>query len=249
MPELGGTTVILTRAPADNAPLAMVLRESGTTVIELPCIAVAPVADPRQLGQSLRALTAADRLVVTSRAGARAVAQALAGDPLRSTLAVVGPATERAAHDLGLVADFRPSRADTASLARELPLPAGVVALARSDRATGELVALLRARGARIQELVAYRTSVATDAATSEPAREACARGAVVVLASPSAVEGFARFVGIALARRCRLLAIGPSTATRIREVVGREPEIAARPASDAILAVIREALLAEVPA
>lgn len=249
MPELGGITVILTRTSADNAPLAMALRESGTTVVELPCIAVGPVADPRELGRSLRALTADDRLVVTSRAGARAVAEALAGDPLRSALAVVGPATERAAHDLGLVADFRPSRADTASLARELPLPAGVVALARSDRATGELVALLRARGARVHELVAYRTAVATDAATSAPAREACARGAVVVLASPSAVDGFVRFVGVALARRCRLLAIGPTTAARIREVVRLEPEIAARPASDAILAAIREAQLTEVSA
>ena len=47
MRDLTGTTVILTRAVADNAPLEAVLRARGAAVLELPCVAVRPLADDR----------------------------------------------------------------------------------------------------------------------------------------------------------------------------------------------------------
>lgn len=248
MRDFGAGTLILTRAAGDNAELARDLRAAGANVIEFPCIATEPIDDPSALGRSLRALTADDCLVVTSRAGARAVAQAVDGDPLRASVAVVGPATERVAFELGLDVAFRPGRADAACLGAELPLPRGRVVLARSDHATGEIVSLLRDRGARVEELVAYRTATPTDAVASEEIRQACARGAVVLLASPSAVDGFTRAVGGELARRCRLVALGPTTAKRIEQVVGREPFVAARPALAAIVAAIGQAQRSEVP-
>jgi len=249
MRDFGGGTLILTRAAGDNAELARDLRAAGVKVIEFPCIAVDPLDDPSTLGRSLRTLTSQDCLVVTSRAGARAVAQAFAGDPLPASLAVVGPATERVARELGFEVAFRPSRADGECLGAELPLPRGSVVLARSDRAAGEIVSVLRDRGARVRELVAYRTAVPTDAVAPEEVRTACARGAVVLLASPSAVDGFTRAVGAELARRCRLVALGPTTAQRIEQLVGREPFVAARPALPAIVAAISQAQRSEVPA
>ncbi|MFN2520459.1 MAG: uroporphyrinogen-III synthase [Candidatus Limnocylindria bacterium] len=239
MRDLAGRAVILTRTAPDNARLAAALDELGAAVIELPCIDIQPVADDRDLMQTLRTLRTCDRLVVTSRAGARAVAVALHGEPLRAPLAVVGPATERAARDLGLAPDFTPSRADTETLGHELPVPQGMIVLARSDRAAPGLVARLRERGAQVRNVVAYRTSVAPAAVNAAAARMACERGAVAVLASPSAVEGFAHLVGTAGAR-CVLVAIGPATAARIRQVWRREPIVAARPADDAILETIR---------
>ncbi len=233
-------SVILTRATADNAPLATVLRELGAIVIDLPCIDVQPVADGSELERCLQALTSDDLLVVTSRAGARAVATALGGEPLRAPLAVVGRATEHVARELGLEADFRPSRQDAEALADELPLPRGAVVLARSDHARPGLVERLRARGATVRDVVAYRTTVGSAAPNASSARTACERGAVAVLASPSAVDGFAFAVGIQAARRCTAIAIGPTTAAHVRQVLGQEPFVAATPDQDGVVAAIR---------
>ena len=49
--------------------------------------------------------------------------------------------------------------------------------------------------------------------------RIASATRPVVVFASPSAVEGFAREVGVRSLERVRPVAIGPTTARRIREL------------------------------
>ena len=249
MRDFGGGTLILTRAAPDNAELARDLRASGAKVIEFPCIAVESVDDPSVLRHALQALTNDDRLVVTSRAGIRALALAIGNDPLRAPLAVVGPATERVARDLGFEVDFRPSQADGACLGAELPLPRGIVVLARSDRAAGEIVSVLRDRGARVRELIAYHTKLPADAVAPEGVRSACSRGAVVLLASPSAVDGFSRAVGVELAARCRLVALGPTTAERIHHVFGREPFVAARPVLPAIVAAISRAQRSEVPA
>ena len=249
MRDFGGGTIILTRAAPDNAELARDLRAAGARVIEFPCVTVEAIDDPSALRRSLQALTGDDCLVVTSRAGARAVAQAIADDPLPASLAVVGPATERVARELGFEVAFRPSRADGESLGAELPLPRGTVVLARSNRAAGEIVKVLRDRGARVRELVAYRTAFPADAVAPANMRTACSRGAVVLLASPSAVDGFARAVGGELAGRCRLVAIGPTTAQRIHQLLGRNPFVAARPALPAIVAAISQAQRSEVPA
>ena len=249
MRDFGGGTLILTRAAPDNAELARDLRAAGAKVIEFPCIATEPIDDADALGSSLGALTSDDCLVLTSRAGARAVVQALAGRRLRAELAVIGAATERVARELGLDVSFRPSRADGACLGAELRLPRGTVVLARSDRAAGDIVSVLRDRGARVRELVVYRTTIRADAVPPAELRMACSRGAVVLLASPSAVDGFTRAVGAELAARCRLVAVGPTTAQRIEQVLGREPFVAARPALPAIVAAISQAQRSEVPA
>jgi uroporphyrinogen III methyltransferase / synthase len=249
MRDFGGGTIILTRAVPDNADLARDLRAAGAKVIEFPCIAIEPVDDGRALASSLRSLTRDDCLVVTSRAGARAVAQVLGGDRLEAPVAVVGPATELVARELGLEVSFRPSRPDGACLGAELRLPRGTVLLARSDRAAGEIVSVLRDRGARVHEVVAYRTAIRGTAGAPEPVRTACARGAVALLASPSAVDGFTRAVGRELAARCRLVAIGSTTAQHVQRRLGREPFVAERPALPAIVAAISQAQRSEVPA
>jgi uroporphyrinogen-III synthase len=224
--ELSGATVILTRAPADNAALEATLRARGAAVIALPCVTVRALDDDATLRRALRALTHADRLVLTSRAGAEAVGAALGGERLDAPVAVVGPATRAAAVRVGLSVDFVASHPDGATLARELPLPEGAVVLARSDRALRDLPELLRARGVALRELVAYHTERAAEADVAR-AREALAAGeAIVCLASPSAVDGFVDLVGEALARAARPIAIGPTTAARIRERLEREPAI-----------------------
>lgn len=221
VPELGGVTVVLTRAPADNAPLHYALRARGAHVIELSLVAVRPLASATALRNALRSLTSRDRLVLTSRIGAEAVGRALEGRALRAPVAVIGEASRSAARLVGLDPDFMASEPNGRTLARELPLPRGRVLLARSDRALPDLPELLRLRGARVQDVVAYH-SVSPTPPQIGAVRQALAEDApLVCLSSPSAVDRFVELVGMESARRALLLAIGDTTASRIHSVIG----------------------------
>lgn len=234
--DLAGATVVLTRRPEDNAALADVLRERRAEVLELPCVRTAPLEDAHELASALDALRADDLLVLTSRAGADAVAAVRR--PVPCPVAAVGVTTARHATELGMRVAFVPSRADGRTLGRELPLPAGTVVLARSDRAAGDLPEILRARGAAVREVVAYRTVAEVDGDATEVVR-AIERGPVtIVLASPSAVDALAT-VGVAVLRRAELVAIGPRTARRVRERFGRTAVVADGPDATAIARAI----------
>jgi uroporphyrinogen-III synthase len=144
------------------------------------------------------------------------------------------------------VPDLVASEPNGATLAREMPVPAGVVLLARSDRALPDLPRLLRARGAIVREIVAYHTDRPAPA-DADRAREALAHGApIVCLASPSAVDGFVDLVGDDLARAARPVAIGPTTAEHVRRRLGREPAVVAALEPEAVVRAVSE-LTAEV--
>jgi uroporphyrinogen-III synthase len=233
---------VLTRRPEDNAPLAADLRARGVAVIELPCVRTELLADTHELESEVTSLGLSDLLVLTSRAGVDAVAQL--GRPVACDVAVVGPATAEAARRAGLAVAFVAAHAGAATLARGLPLPTGLVLLARSDLADDELPRLLRARGARVREVVAYRT-VAGITEETGPARDAIARGASVVVASPSAVRALVDGLGRSTLRRARFVAIGERTGRALRERVDVEPVIAAdtdeRALLDAVIGGLQE--------
>lgn len=224
--------VLLTRLEGENAGLARRLAAAGIASQELPCIRIEPLADPAPLRAALLTLTADDLLVITSRAGARAAAAALDGRACAAPAAVVGPATGAACRAAGLRVVFTPSVPSGTALAEQLPLPRGAVLLARSDRAAAEPAAILKSRGALVGEVVAYRTvALSVDRVPA---------AAAVVFASPSAVEGFAAaktWPGVAIA-----IAIGPTTADRVRTLLGIEP-IVATPDDDQIARTIQSAL------
>lgn len=218
--DLDGLTVILTRRRADNVALGSELRGRGAEVVELPCVRTEPV-DAQQLEDAIRELRARDLLVLTSRSGADAVADAMPRDGIPCGVAAVGDATAERATTLGLRVLFVASRADGRTLGRELPLPRGDVVLARADLADPELPAILRARGARVREVTAYQT-VAEVSGDPHVVRRAMERGPVtVVVASPSAVDALSAAIDAATLRRAAFVAIGPRTAQRVRERVG----------------------------
>lgn len=245
--RLGGTTVVLTRAPERNAALAMALRERGATVIELRCVRTDDLDDRAPLADALSELRDGDVLVITSPKGADAVRAAMTPDRLRAPLAALGGRTADRARELGFSVGFVPSRADGVTLARELPLPSGRVLLARSDAALADPVTILLERGARVREVVAYRT-VGAAQDDPGPARQALQAGTpVVVVASPSAVRGLIEAVGRDLARRARFVAIGPTTATFVRERLGGSVSVALSPSDDGLLEAIEDCALEEV--
>jgi uroporphyrinogen-III synthase len=221
--------VILTRPHGENARLADRLAADGIAVHEIPCVEVRALGDPSPLRDAVLALTADDVLVITSRAGARAVAAAIGAAACAAPVAAIGTATAAACRDAGLRVAFTPSTPSGAALAAELPLPSGRILLARSDRATPEAVEILARRGATVGEIVAYRT-------TPLAPREAVPAGAVVVFASPSAVDGFA------LSRTANLagaVAVGQSAASRVRTMLGIEARVAG-PDDDEIVVAVR---------
>lgn len=217
------SAVILTRPSGENAQLAAALRARGHEVVELPCVATWPLEDDGELGVAVRALASGDRLIVTSRAGAVAVVRA-AGD-IAAPVATVGARAAGTLRAAGITVDR--VAASGRELAAELEIPEGVVLLARSDHALPDLPALLAARGARVREVVAYRT-VAQVEGDAERAGELLAGGATVVIASPSALDALVDRLGAGPVSCARLIATGPTTAARVQERTGRPAIVAA---------------------
>lgn len=238
---LDGATVILTRRAEDDAELARSLSEAGAVVIQHPCIRTVPLESTGELRAAVTSLGPLDLMVLTSRAGADAVATVLGRETLGCAVAAVGRSTARRAADLGMEVVFVPGRADAVTLARELPLPAGCVLLARSDLAAGEPVAILHRRGARVREVTAYTTIAEADGDVARLMAALRDARVTIVLASPSAVDALAVAVGTALLQRATFVALGPRTAERIRKRCGVVPRVAAGAATDAVFNAIRD--------
>ena len=210
MPELRRTAII-TRAPGDDEDLAARLRSNGVDVIALPCVRIEPLADSSQLAREIGRLAADDWLVVTSRAGADAIARA---SRPRCRVAAIGGRTAARLQEHGIGVDFQPITPAGVALGRDLPL-ARVALLARSDRALADLPSVLNERGFEVREVIAYHT-VARARGDIDAARAALADRAREVrtfVASPSAVEAFVDAVGEELAGRAIFVAIGATTA------------------------------------
>ena len=205
---------ILTRATHDNARTSERLRAAGVSVIELPCVGVHPVEDHAVLADAIRGIGPDDWLVVTSRAGADAVARA--AKP-RCRVAAVGRATAARLERSGIAVEFQPGVASGAALGRELPA-ARVAVLARSDRALPDLPGILRQRGFIVREVVAYRTEARADGDVDR-VRAVLADDSTdvhVFVASPSAVDAFVDATGD-LASVATFHVPGPTTEAAVR--------------------------------
>ncbi len=250
MPEMRrGLTVTLTRAVDDSASLARELRERGARVLLVPCVRVMPLEDTRDLASAINGLTADDQVVLTSRHGAEAVRAAIGDGSVRAAIVAVGEATASLARSLGLEPAFVSREANGTSLGRTLPLPRGSVLLARSDRASADLPKILAARGAGVREIIAYRTVPEASGQIAE-LRQALAHetsSVVIVVASPSAVDALAAAIAPAALRDARFVAIGESTAARLRERLAVSPRVSERPDDAAlrraVTAVARQAV------
>jgi uroporphyrinogen-III synthase len=216
---LAGRRIVVTRGTGQAAALVEALRERGATVIEVPAVEFAPPADDGPLRAALAAVAGYDWLLLTSANAVRAVA-ALAPDlPPGLRVASAGPATTCAVR-----AALR-----GAAVAAEAADPLGAEGLARalstldvdgarmlfpvSDRSPAVLAETLRARGARVDVVAAYRTTA--PAGTADRVREALRSGAdAITFASPSAVEAVSE---IAEALELPAIAIGETTADAAR--------------------------------
>ena len=224
-PVLAGLTVLVPRARDQASQLSALLRARGAEPLEVPTIEIRPVVSTAELDRAVQDLAAGrhDWVVLTSVNGvaalrARAEAAGRGPDVLgRARVAAVGPATEAALRDWGVVPDLVPEVATTVALGHAFPPGSGSVLLARADLANPELGVLLRAKGWETTEVVAYHT---VPVGTIDPAaRRRLDGGEVdwVAFTASSTVEGFLRGYGGPPPPGVRVAAIGPVTAGTAR--------------------------------
>jgi len=252
---LAGRRVVVTRAPEQAGELIRQLEEFGAVVLLLPAVTFADPQDAELLDGAIRSLDTFHWLLFTSQnavkffAKRRRILGALPRDAAAASsqplVAAVGPATAEVAVKEGFRVEYVARQFRGVLLAEELgPRLAGKrVLLPRSNLASADLPAALRAHGAEVVDVVAYHTGVpeSYDHSVADSIR----RGEVDVISflSPSAFHRLAEEVGPETLRRHSgqvvLAAIGPVTAAAIREA-GLPVEIEPREAtSSALVAAI----------
>lgn len=154
--------ILVTRPAEGSAALGDLLQRRGFRTVAVPTIAIDAASTARELDSMLATLEGADWLVVTSANGATAIADRLAARgrrlPAATQVAAVGPGTAAALEEAGITVAHVPDRYLGVAVAEGLGEVRGLrIALARADIAGRELPDLLRARGAVVEETVAYR--------------------------------------------------------------------------------------------
>lgn len=221
--------VLVTRPREQARELVDLLAARDLRGVSVPAVAIRHEAAGGVLDAALLALEGAAWLVITSANGALALARRLRALrrslPVTTRLAAVGPATAAALEAGGLRVDRVPHHYLTVAIADELGDVRGSrVVLARADAATPDLAQALRSRGAKVEEIVAYRTLEGPH--RSQVALRAAMREGIdaISLTSGSTARGLARLattLGADEAERLRAVptfAIGPVTAIAARE-------------------------------
>ena len=198
------TAVLVTRPAGGADPLVAELERRGYQAVAVPTVATRP------LTVDWPDLTKYDWIVVTSAAGVSTLPDA---STFSGRWAAVGRPTAQALRGRGFEVSLVPEQANGAALAQAISQenPSRVL-LVRGSIAADDLPALLRARGAKVDEVVSYESVEGPDSS-----REALARAhvAAVVFASGSAVRGFLKLGG---STDLPAITIGPRTSAVARE-------------------------------
>jgi uroporphyrinogen-III synthase len=217
--------ILVTRPDGQAGDFADDLRHRGFEPVIVPTVRIemAPAAD---LDAALGSLEGADWLLVTSANGAHALGERLAGMNIRLPeglrVAAVGPATADALRAEGIRVDHVPDEYLTLAIADGLGEVAGRrVVLAQADAAAPDLRDALVARGALVEEVVAYRT-VEGPGESRDTLRAVLQQDlAGVAFTSGSTVRGLTRLASPIDRGRVRTLpafCIGPVTAAEARK-------------------------------
>jgi uroporphyrinogen-III synthase len=220
--------VVVTRAEAADGPLSRELRSLGLEVISWPAVSVT-AGETSALEAALARLDSFGWVVFASRHAVAAVLDRLPRPPLRARIAAVGRATALTLTQRGWPVHLTPSEASAAALINAFATQwqsadAGAEVLyPASSRALPTIAAGLRALGAVVTQVEAYRTEGAVlDVGECRAWIERGGIGAVT-FASPSAVTELARALGerdfARLLGDAPPVAIGPTTA---RELAAR---------------------------
>ncbi len=214
--------IALTQSRGRLTGLEQALRSRGYEVVRSPLLRTEPLLNA-QVKDRASNLLRCSWLLFTSPAAVEAWHSLGLSMNVQPCIGVVGKATARRVRGFGgrvrLVAE--PATAEgLAEVFLQDPGAASPVGLLRGDRALPTLQLLLEKSGFEVQPVVVYRTVLMPWTVADVE---------VVVVASPSAVEALPD----SIASKVRLIAIGPTTATTVREmgwscIQAASPEVAA---------------------
>jgi uroporphyrinogen-III synthase len=238
-------TIVVTASEGSFSGLALALAEKGVRLTERPLVSFEPPLDWSALDTALLHRHQYGSLALTSPRAAAAVADRLRALAISWDEAsgprvwAVGPSTAAALPGVPVRGPGNLHEASSengaSALARGM-LAAGAsgpVLFPCGDRRRDELAAVLRENGLVVDEVVCYRTVLATP----EQARAAVVEGTIIVVASPSVVQLLADVCPPS--RRPALIAIGPTTAAAA-QVAGWPPAaVATTPSTQSLAAAI----------
>ena len=242
--------VLVTRAADQAHELVSALRQAGLDPVAVPAIAIEFEPPRGDLDAAAGLLHTYRWVVITSANGARAILKA--AERILTELgapwwAAIGPATSGILEHEGIEVQFQPTRRSAVAMATELPVVAGDrVLVVRGDLADEELAVSLRARGAEVDDVIAYRTREAPES-SRRLLRTAIGDGpiAAVVFTSGSTVRGLVS-LGQADSIEVRsfpAVCIGPETADEARTAGLQILAVSPSPDSAALAAATARAL------
>ncbi|MDQ3689096.1 MAG: uroporphyrinogen-III synthase [Chloroflexota bacterium] len=229
--------ILVTRPVGQAEELNRLLLERGVTALHVPTVEIDVDSGTADLDAMLTGLDDADWLVLTSANGAEALAARLGANstklPGTVRVAAVGPATAEVLRAADIHVDHVPDEYLTLAIADGLgDLDGRRVVLARADAATPELHEALVARGAHVEEVVAYRT-VEGPGSSRDSLRAALQQDLDgIAFTSGSTVRGLTRLASPVDRGRARTLpafCIGPVTAAEARHSGFHIAEVAAQ--------------------
>jgi uroporphyrinogen-III synthase len=229
------------------------LRDAGLDPVPIPTIAIEFEPLRGDLDAAAGLLHTYAWVVITSANGGRAIlkaAERILTELGAPSWAAIGPATRSVLEHEGIEVALQPSHSSGPAMAIELPVVAGErILVVRGDLADEELAAALRARGAEVDDVVAYRTREAP--VSSRPLlRRAVADGPIdaVVFTSGSTVRGL---VALASAESLDVtsipsVCIGPETAADARRAGFPVLAVSVTPEAAALATTTAAALAAQ---
>jgi len=251
---LKGKRIIITRAAAQSEVLAKQLSALGALPALLPLVAFAEPEDFAPLDEAIAQVEHFDWLIFTSGQAVRAVVgrskqlnAALERRGSKLQIATVGPASAEAVRQAGLPVEYVSNIHNGVALAHELAerLQGRTVLLPRSDRANPDLPAALKAHGAHITEVVAYRTLQPSDVDKLNLGRVSAGEADAILFFSPSAVQHYAQLASGEQFRKLQdrvvITAVGPVTANALREAGVERMVVAADTTAASVIQVLEQ--------
>ncbi len=229
--------ILITRTRHQASDLAAQLEALGASAILIPTIEIAPPASFSALDAALTCLGTYDWLLFTSANAVEAFhrrAQFLRLTQLPQHIAAIGPATLRAANEIGLAVDLIPPQYLGESLAEALlpEAPGKSFLLVRAAEARDTIPEALTAAGATVTIAEAYRNQLPTDSIPaiqhlfSAPANYPDA----ITFTSASTARNLCALLeaaNLTLPPSITLASIGPITSETLRDL-GHPPTIEA---------------------
>jgi uroporphyrinogen-III synthase len=244
-----GETVVVTASEGSFPGLVQALKGIRVEVEEHPLISFTEPADWALVDHALGRLTSYGAVALTSPRAAAAIARRMElrrKEPRhgRSPPVWAGGATTAEALGAVLGPIRTPSESSTGGgMAAALAIAmleakvAGPVLFPCGETRRRELPDFLRRHGIQVDEVVCYRSVLASEPA----ARAAAMRAAMLVVASPSVTDLLVR--ACPPDSRPHLLAVGPTTAATARAAGWSPVAVAAKPTTDSVATAVQSVL------